>query len=83
MDFSKTGEGGLANPSPPLEINYVNILQKMNPNTLLFPAEDWYIFDKIVHKFISRPLSISFRILSWVCWARQKWLDTVRIKNSK
>ena len=32
---------------------------------------------------MSRPIAISFRILGFVCWSAQRWVDIIRIKKHK
>ena len=55
----------------------------MNPHSNLYPAADWSVIDSLVNKYMSKPISTCFRVLGFVVWFGQKWLDTIRIKQHK
>ena len=87
MNFTGSMQGGLITPSTSSisssSSHHISFLSKLNPFSNLFPPHDWYLVQSIVDRHLSRPIMISFRILGFICWAGQRWLDLIRIKKYK
>ena len=71
------------NSSTTSHSDHINFLTKLNPHSNLYPAADWSVIDSLVNKYMSKPISTCFRVLGFVVWFGQKWLDTIRIKQHK
>ena len=91
MNYTDSAQGGPITPSKSStssstsssSSHHISFLSKLNLFSNRFPPHDWYLVQSIVDRHLSRPIMISFRILGFIVWAGQHWLDLIRIKKYK
>ena len=63
-------------------MNHIDFRADFIPN-VKFPPRDWSILEDVIRRNLSRPPKVVFRIVGWVVYCAQKWVDIVRLKRMK